>query len=161
MLLSLFLSWASGALSNHAIVCTETKLKRPQDRKTAFETLLLPVAKILSPVARQAPTKRLEERSWIFSPETATAFLNFSDMRRVAISGDFFETFRGFGVLGSVDGRGDPGSLALRVVIFLFPCNPPHPNRTPRPSHPRQLDFSTFRVRFALEGGNRASVIGF
>ena len=24
------------------------------------------------------------------------------------LSGDFFETFRGFGILGSVDGRGDP-----------------------------------------------------
>ena len=31
--------------------------KTPQDRKTIFETLALPVAKILSRVARQAPTK--------------------------------------------------------------------------------------------------------
>ena len=38
-------------------VCTEIKQKQPQDRKTIFETLSLPVAKILSPVARQAPTK--------------------------------------------------------------------------------------------------------
>ena len=35
----------------------EIKQKQPQDRKTIFETLSLPVAKILSPVARQAPTK--------------------------------------------------------------------------------------------------------
>ena len=35
----------------------EVKQKQPQDRKTVFETLSLPVAKILSPVARQAPTK--------------------------------------------------------------------------------------------------------
>ena len=39
------------------IVCTEIKQKQPQDRKTVFETLSLPVAKILSPVVRQAPTK--------------------------------------------------------------------------------------------------------
>ena len=32
--------------------------KQPQDRKAIFETLSLPVAKILSPVAKQAPTKR-------------------------------------------------------------------------------------------------------
>ena len=35
----------------------EVKQKQPQERKTVFETLSLPVAKILSPVARQAPTK--------------------------------------------------------------------------------------------------------
>ena len=35
----------------------EVKQKQPQDRKTIFETLSLPVAKILLPVARQAPTK--------------------------------------------------------------------------------------------------------
>ena len=39
------------------IACPEIKQKQPQDRKTSFETLSLPVAKILSPVARQAPTK--------------------------------------------------------------------------------------------------------
>ena len=33
--------------------------KRAQDRKTHFETVWLPVAKILSPVARQAPTKAI------------------------------------------------------------------------------------------------------
>ena len=38
------------------IVCDEIKQKQPQGRKTIFETLLLP-AKILSPVARQVPTK--------------------------------------------------------------------------------------------------------
>ena len=32
-------------------------LKQAQNRKTHFETVSLPVAKILSPVARQAPTK--------------------------------------------------------------------------------------------------------
>ena len=41
------------------IVCPEIKQKQPQDRKTLFETLSLPVAKILSPVARQVPTKYL------------------------------------------------------------------------------------------------------
>ena len=35
----------------------EITQKQPQDRKTIFETLSLPVAKILSLVARQAPTK--------------------------------------------------------------------------------------------------------
>ena len=40
------------------IVCPEIKQKQPQDRKTIFETLSVPVAKILSPVARKAPTKR-------------------------------------------------------------------------------------------------------
>ena len=44
------------------IMCTEIKQKQPQDRKTVFETLSLPVAKILSPVARQAPTKRATSR---------------------------------------------------------------------------------------------------
>ena len=39
------------------ILCPEIKQKQPRDRKTSFETLSLPVAKILSPVARQAPTK--------------------------------------------------------------------------------------------------------
>ena len=39
------------------IVCSEIKQRQPQDRKTVFETLSLPVAEILSPVARQAPTK--------------------------------------------------------------------------------------------------------
>ena len=37
--------------------CAEMKQKQPQDRKTIFETPLLPVAKILLPVARQAQTK--------------------------------------------------------------------------------------------------------
>ena len=45
------------------IVCPEVKQKQPPDRKTIFdsnfETLSLPVAKILSPLARQAPTKSL------------------------------------------------------------------------------------------------------
>ena len=49
--------WASGALSDHVIVCPEIKQEQPQDRKTIFERLPLPVAKILSPVARQATTK--------------------------------------------------------------------------------------------------------
>ena len=35
----------------------EIKQKQPQDRKTILETLSLPVAKVLSPLARQAPTK--------------------------------------------------------------------------------------------------------
>ena len=48
--------WASGALSIHDCM-PEIKQKQPQDRKTIFEILSLPVAKILSPVARQAPTK--------------------------------------------------------------------------------------------------------
>ena len=39
------------------IVCPEIKQKQPQDRKTIFGTLSLPVSKILSPVTRQAPTK--------------------------------------------------------------------------------------------------------
>ena len=39
------------------IACTEIKQAQAQDRKTHFETVSLPVAKILSPVARQAPTK--------------------------------------------------------------------------------------------------------
>ena len=37
-------------------VCPEIKQKQSRDRKTIFETPSLPVAKILSPVARQAPT---------------------------------------------------------------------------------------------------------
>ena len=49
------LFWASGALSIHDCM-PEDKQKQPQNRKTIFETLSLPVAKILSPVARQAPT---------------------------------------------------------------------------------------------------------
>ena len=40
------------------IVCPEIKQKQPQDRKTSFETPSLPVAKIVSPVARQAPSKK-------------------------------------------------------------------------------------------------------
>ena len=48
--------WASGALSN-LILCPEIKQKQAQDRKAHFETMSLPVAKILSPVVRQAPTK--------------------------------------------------------------------------------------------------------
>ena len=36
------------------IVCTEIKHRQQQDRKTILETLSLPVAKILSPIARQA-----------------------------------------------------------------------------------------------------------
>ena len=50
------LSWVSGSLSIHDCM-SKVKQKQPQDRKTIFETLSLPVAKILSPVARQAPTK--------------------------------------------------------------------------------------------------------
>ena len=38
------------------IVYPQTKQEQPQDRKTIFETLSLPVAKIRSPVAIQAPT---------------------------------------------------------------------------------------------------------
>ena len=54
----------------------------------------------------------------------------------------------------------------LRVVIFFFPYNPhPSPSRqTPRPSHPKKLDFGSvsapfgsvsgpFRVRFGVLGG--------
>ena len=43
--------------SQTMIACPDIKQKQPQNRKTLFETLSLPVAKILSPVARQAPTK--------------------------------------------------------------------------------------------------------
>ena len=50
------LFWAPGALSIHDCM-PENKQKQPQNRKTISETLSLPVAKILSPVARQAPTK--------------------------------------------------------------------------------------------------------
>ena len=39
------------------IVCYQIKQKQAQDRKTHFETMLLPVAKVLSPVSRQVPTK--------------------------------------------------------------------------------------------------------
>ena len=42
----------------------EIKQKQPQERKTIFETLSLPVAKILSPVARQAPTKNRCACNW-------------------------------------------------------------------------------------------------
>ena len=41
------------------IVCPEIKQKQAQDRKTHFETVSLPVAKILSLVARHAPTKHV------------------------------------------------------------------------------------------------------
>ena len=44
------------------IVCPEIKQNQPQDRKTIIETLLLPVAEILSPVARQAQTKVMNLR---------------------------------------------------------------------------------------------------
>ena len=44
------------------IVCPEIKQKQPRDPKTSFETLSVPDAKILSPVARQAPTKCLVRR---------------------------------------------------------------------------------------------------
>ena len=40
------------------IVCPETKQKQPQDHKTHFETISLPFAKIVSPVARCATTKK-------------------------------------------------------------------------------------------------------
>ena len=48
--------WASGALSIHDRM-PEIKQQQSQDRKAVLETLSLPVAKLLSPVARQAPTK--------------------------------------------------------------------------------------------------------
>ena len=64
------MSWASGALSA-MIVCPDIKQKQPQDRKTIFETLVLPVAKILSPVARQAPLRLV--------PETSQTFQKFPD----------------------------------------------------------------------------------
>ena len=36
------------------------------------------------------------------------------------------------------------------LVIFFFPYNPTplHPDKPPRPSHPRELDFGPFRLRF-------------
>ena len=49
--------WASGALSKHDCM-PGNKQKQAQDRNTHFETASLPVAKILRPVPRQAPTKR-------------------------------------------------------------------------------------------------------
>ena len=53
------------------IVCPEIKQKKPQDRKTVFETLSLPVAKILSPVARQVPTKPKDcQRQKKFQPKS-------------------------------------------------------------------------------------------
>ena len=55
--------WASGALLNHDCM-PEIKQKQLRDRKTIFKTLSLPVAKILSPVARQAPTKKHCECNW-------------------------------------------------------------------------------------------------
>ena len=36
--------------------------------------------------------------------------------KKKLLSGDSFETFWGFGVLGSVDGRGDPNRRVLRRV---------------------------------------------
>ena len=48
---------ASGPPSSHD--CMPWNQTQAQDHKTHFETVLLPVAKILSPVARQVPTKPL------------------------------------------------------------------------------------------------------
>ena len=53
------LFWASGALPIHDCMPEKSSKNSPQDRKTIFETLSLPVARILSPVVRQAPTKFL------------------------------------------------------------------------------------------------------
>ena len=60
---------------------------------------------------------RLRERCWIFSSETAAAFLSFPE---------------------------------TRLVLFFFPYNPHHPpsQQTPRPSHPKKLDFGPFRLHF-------------
>ena len=52
----------------------EIKPKHPQDRKTVFETLSLPVAKILSPVARQARAINLSSLG-IFLPNLAPGHL--------------------------------------------------------------------------------------
>ena len=75
------------------ILCTEIKQKQPQDRETDFETLSLPVAKILSPVARQAPTKTTTARdvtgcgffaySWKF-PAYSGVFLFFFQLTSFA-----------------------------------------------------------------------------
>ena len=73
------------------VVCPEIKQKQPQDGITIFETLSLPVAKILSPVARQAPTKpKLSEETCLLE-----RFLEASD--RVSLM--FLWGSTGFGVL--------------------------------------------------------------
>ena len=61
-------------------VCPEIKQKHSQDRKTHFQTVSLPVAKDLSPVARQAPTKLRFVRNKKGQPEAflAKVFLNLS-----------------------------------------------------------------------------------
>ena len=48
-------------ISSHTL---QIKQKEPQDHKTIFETLPLPVAKMLSPVAKQAPTKVVRPEKW-------------------------------------------------------------------------------------------------
>ena len=94
------------------------KQKQPQNRKTIVGTLSFPVAKILSPVARQAPTKSDNVRvgnaqetqpvksqvfgprpDWLFFPWTSGQVLKSTKNRKNAL---FVQTIRFCTPLGSL-----------------------------------------------------------
>ena len=74
----------------------EIKQEQPQDRKTIFEILSLPVAKIQSPVARQTPTKSEKAQPGCRKRRSAKgvrSLFSFSGLFR-SLFGHFFLCFR-------------------------------------------------------------------
>ena len=67
------------------------------------------------------------------------------------LSGDFFETFRGFGVLGSVDDRGDPNP---RICMFM------HRRHAVLLSRGHQMSVSRTHTRMTQKGGSRHLGLG-
>ena len=67
---------------------------------------------------------------------------------------DFFETFRGFGVLGSVDGEGDPNS-SLSYNNLSAACEGFIRHRTPPSNPPRP---PLLRGRFGIEIGSNEEI---
>ena len=92
---------AKNLLSQHVLGFLDPfkpALKQAQDHKTHFETMSLPVAKILSPVARQAPTKTKE------SPGKTTGFVSWDKVG-----------------LSQGQNRGRPKSNWTKKFMFIVP----------------------------------------
>ena len=114
-------------LRDHLQKLTEPKTPKPRKvSKKSPERSSGPLTPDPPKCSRKSP--RSQENSWIW--QFSWLFGLFWELFGGSgvrgpelLSGDFFETFRGFGVLGSVDGRGDPKSCMQKMSACMVLTN--------------------------------------
>ena len=94
------------------IVCPEIKQKHPQDRKSIFETLSLPVAKILPHVPRQAPTKSMNSTADVGAAE------HTRDCNKARNRANFERRFG----LGASSSSSSSSSASSPWLLLLYVC---------------------------------------